>query len=195
MYILHALFNFNDDVSLRFNRRIFHRCSCGLFHLRFFLFFFYILSFHPFRLFSQSGSGTRAPNFVRRRQIGNILRHEIGNGSTNIFVCVCVAGATTYIRSCRLVIKYPPSWRPIHLRVPRNRLPNGSWCCFCYVADNEPRNCRTTFRDELIPHSCTLGRGSISLPSLFLIASLWIFFSSLGWNGKFVNFTEYLSNF
>lgn len=90
IYILHALFNFNDDVSLRFNRRIFHRCSCGLFHLRFFLFFFYILSFHPFRLFSQSGSGTRAPNFVRRRQIGNILRHEIQATARRIYICVCV---------------------------------------------------------------------------------------------------------
>lgn len=42
--ISHTLFNFN--VSLQFNRRIFHRYSCCLFHLRSFLFsfFFYILS-------------------------------------------------------------------------------------------------------------------------------------------------------
>lgn len=54
-----------------------------------FSFFFYILSFHPFRLFSQSGSGTRAPNFVRRRQIGNILRHEIQATARRIYLCVC----------------------------------------------------------------------------------------------------------
>lgn len=54
-----------------------------------FSFFFYILSFHPFRLFSQSGSGTRAPNFVRRRQIGNILRHEIQATARRIYICVC----------------------------------------------------------------------------------------------------------
>lgn len=56
-------------------------------------FFFFFTSsppFHPFRLFSQSGSGTRAPNFVRRRQIGNILRHEIQATARRIYICVCV---------------------------------------------------------------------------------------------------------
>lgn len=48
IYISHTLFNFNDDVSLRFNRRIFHRYLSGVFHFfLFFFFFFYILSSLP----------------------------------------------------------------------------------------------------------------------------------------------------
>lgn len=117
--ISHTLFNFN--VSLQFNRRIFHRYSCCLFHLRSFLFsffFFYILSI-PFSLFSQSGSGTRTSNFVRQDKLEISCATKyiyIGNGSTRIYMyiyymCVCIAGRQRYIRSCRLVIKYPPSWR------------------------------------------------------------------------------------
>lgn len=101
--ISHTLFNFN--VSLQFNRRIFHRYSCCLFHLHSFLFsffFFYILSI-PFSLFSQSGSGTRTSNFVRQDKLEISCATKyiyIGNGSTRIYMyiyymCVCIDGATT----------------------------------------------------------------------------------------------------
>lgn len=76
VYIYRIRCSISTTTSLRFNRRIFHRYSCGLFHLLFFFFLFFTSSLPSFfSLFSQSGSGT--PNFVRRRQIGNILRHEI----------------------------------------------------------------------------------------------------------------------
>lgn len=82
-----------------------------------FSFFFFFL--HPFGLFSQSGSGTRASNFVRQDKLEISCATKyiyIGNGSTRIYMyiyymCVCIAGRQRYIRSCRLVIKYPPSWR------------------------------------------------------------------------------------
>lgn len=94
IYILHALFNFNDDVSLRFNRRIFHRCSCGLFHLRFFLFFFYILSSLPSLSAVQSVRfrDARTELCAAKTNWKYLAPRNTGNGSTNIFVCVCSRG-------------------------------------------------------------------------------------------------------
>lgn len=90
IYILHALFNFNDDVSLRFNRRIFHRCSSGLFHLRFFL-FFYILSSLPSLSAVQSVRfrDARTELCAAKTNWKYLAPRNTGNGSTNIYLCVC----------------------------------------------------------------------------------------------------------
>lgn len=66
-------------------------------------FFFFFLHPLPFGLFSQSGSGTRASNFVRQDKLEISCATKyiyIGNGSTRIYMyiyymCVCIDGATT----------------------------------------------------------------------------------------------------
>lgn len=96
IYILHALFNFNDDVSLRFNRRIFHRCSCGLFHLRFFLFFFTSSPSIPFgcSVSQVQGRAHRTLCGEDKLEISCATKYR---QRLDEYICVCVrvAGATT----------------------------------------------------------------------------------------------------
>lgn len=93
IYILHALFNFNDDVSLRFNRRIFHRCSCGLFHLRFFLFFFTSSPSIPFgcSVSQVQGRAHRTLCGEDKLEISCATKYR-QRLDEYIFVCVCSRG-------------------------------------------------------------------------------------------------------
>lgn len=97
IYISHTLFNFNDDVSLRFNRRIFHRYSSGVFHSFFLFFFSSSTSSPPFHPRSVRFRDARIELCAAKTNWKYLAPRNIGNDEIYIYICVYIADRATTV--------------------------------------------------------------------------------------------------